>query len=217
MSGSQLWSPDPARIANSRMRGFIQRWYPEFGEVGQSEGVGVVSHGRNDNPRPAAIYPALHRLSIQKPARFWSAVADFCGLQLSRPPEEIVADFDRMPGTRWFEGATLNYAENLLETARPGPAIVFVDERGTRRELDNAELKARVAAVAAGLRAAGVGPGDRVAGILPNTPECIIAALGTASIGAVWSSCSPDFGASSLLDRLGQLAPKVLFGVDGYT
>jgi acetoacetyl-CoA synthetase len=121
-----------------------------------------------------------------------------------------------MPGARWFDGATLSFAANLLHPERDGPAIVFANERGERSELGWADLAQQVAGLAAGLRALGVGRGDRVAGLVANRPEAVVATLATASLGAVWSSCSPDFGPDAVLDRFGQIAPKVLFATDGY-
>jgi acetoacetyl-CoA synthetase len=195
MAEDPVWSPTRARIDNSNLKSFIARHAPRT---------------------QAGGYAALHRWSVAEPASFWSAVAEHCGLELSQEAECIVENFERMPGARWFQGARLNYAENLLETGVSGQALIFVNERGERRELPIVEVRHQVAAVAAALRDWGVGLGDRVAGVLPNTPECVVASLATASIGAVWSSCSPDFGSASLLDRLGQIEPKVLFGVDGY-
>jgi acetoacetyl-CoA synthetase len=121
-----------------------------------------------------------------------------------------------MPGARWFEGARLNFAENLLRCRDDRPAVIFWNESGARRQLSFAELFAEVSRVAGALRGAGVGARDRVAAWMPNIPETLIAMLATASIGAVWSSCSPDFGAKGVLDRFGQIQPKVLFTVDGY-
>ena len=121
-----------------------------------------------------------------------------------------------MPGARWFPGTRLNFAENLLRGPDREAALVFRNERGTRRELSWQELRSEVARIADGLRASGVGSGDRVAGYLPNVPEAVIAMLATASIGATWTSCSPDFGIHGVLDRFGQVAPKVLFTADGY-
>jgi acetoacetyl-CoA synthetase len=188
-----VWTPSAGRIASSRLHAFIEH----------------CAADRRD-------YAALHRWSVEEPAAFWSAVVDFCGLRSSTRATQVVEGFERMPGARWFPGATLNYAENLLVGDGRRPALVFVSEDGSRREQSLAELRDQVAALARSLEALGVAPGDRVAGILPNTPECVVAALATASLGAVWSSCSPDFGGASLLDRLRQIAPKVLFGVDGY-
>src|SRR6185312_1528335 len=121
-----------------------------------------------------------------------------------------------MPGARFFPSARLNFAENLLRFRDRQPAIVFRNDRGMRRELSYAELHEEVARLAAGLKEAGVGVGDRVAGFLPNMPEAAIAMLGAASLGAIWSSCSPDFGANGVLDRFGQIQPKVFFCADGY-
>ena len=188
-----VWTPSAGHIASCRLNAFIERCTADKRE-----------------------YATLHRWSIEQPAAFWSAVVDFCGMRLSARGETVVEGFERMPGARWFPGATLNYAENLLHGDGARSAVVFVGEDGERRELTLDELRQQVAAVAWALEAMGVEPGDRVAGVLPNTPECVVAALATASIGATWSSCSPDFGGASLLDRLRQISPKVLFGVDGY-
>ena len=193
MSADPIWSPSVARIENSQLHRFIERHVPDL-----------------------TAYADVHRWSIEEPEAFWSAVTEFCELNLARAPSSIVEGFEKMPGARWFVGASLNYAENLLSGDSERSAIVFVSENGERRELTLGKLRARVAAVAASLRSLGIGRGDCVAGILPNTPECVIAALATASIGATWSSCSPDFGLDGLIDRLGQIEPKVLFGVDAY-
>ena len=123
---------------------------------------------------------------------------------------------DKMPGARWFEGARLNFAENLLRRDDASPALIFAGEDGRRRELSWAGLQTEVRNLAAALKAEGVGVGDRVAGYLPNIPETIIAMLATTALGAIWSSASPDFGVEGVLDRFGQIEPKVLFAVDGY-
>ena len=120
------------------------------------------------------------------------------------------------PATRFFPGAQLNFAENLLRYRDACPALVFRNERGTRRELSYRQLYDEVLRVAAGLKAAGVDAGDRVAAFMPNIPETAIAMLATASLGAIWSSCSPEFGVGAVVDRFGQIAPKVLFTADGY-
>ena len=193
MPADPVWTPSAERIESTHLYRFIRRFAPD-----------------------CADYATLHRWSIENPEAFWGAVAEYCGLVLSTEPAAIVENFARMPGARWFVGAKLNYAENLLGGNPDRPAIVALNERGDRRELSLGELRAEVAAVAMALRSFGVVSGDRVAGILPNSAECIVAALATASIGALWSSCSPDFGSASLLDRLGQIEPKVLFGIDGY-
>src|ERR1700722_12535807 len=121
-----------------------------------------------------------------------------------------------MPGARFFSGARLNFAENLLRYEDAYPALVFRNERGARRELSYRQLHDEGARVADGLKAAGVVAGDRVAAFMPNLPETAIAMLATASLGAIWSSCSPDFGLGAVVDRFGQIAPKVLFAADGY-
>ena len=161
-------------------------------------------------------YAALHAWSVESPAEFWEAVWKFCGVRAETPYTAVARDLGHMPGTRWFEGCTLNFAANLLAPARSGSAIVFANEREDRFELSWDELRAQVASVAAALRSFGVGKGDRVAAFIANRPEAIVAMLATASLGAVWSSCSPDFGVDAVLDRFGQIEPKVLFATDGY-
>ncbi len=158
----------------------------------------------------------LWRWSVDHRGEFWDLVWRFAGVVGERGDGPPVADGDAMPGARWFPGARLNYAENLLRRADDAPAIIFLDERGERREISCADLRREVARAAAALRACGVVPGDRVAGCLPNIPEAVIAMLAAASLGAVWSSCSPDFGPGGILDRFGQIAPKVLLVADGY-
>ncbi len=161
-------------------------------------------------------YAALYEWSIDSPQGFWAAIWRFCEVKAAAPYDAVLRDAARMPGARWFEGARLNFAANMLEHEASGAALVFVNERGERMELSWAELRAQVASVAAHLRALGVRRGDRVAGYIANRPEAVIAMLATASVGAVWSSCSPDFGADAVLDRFGQIEPKVLFATDGY-
>ncbi len=161
-------------------------------------------------------YDALHAFSLADPTRFWSAVVERCGIRFHAPFHEVLEQPGDMTTARWFTGSRLNYAEHLLRAPDERLAIIFRGENGARRELRYDELRDAVAAVAAGLRASGVGPGDRVAGYLPNCPEAIIAMLAAASIGAVWTSCSPDFGVNGVVDRFGQVGPKVLFCADGY-
>jgi acetoacetyl-CoA synthetase len=161
-------------------------------------------------------YASLWQWSVDHPAAFWSAVFDFAGVIAERGPGPVLRNGDRMPGAAWFEGTRLNFAENLLRGAGNGAAIIARDERGRRREICWDELRAEVARVADGLRDEGVVAGDRVAGFMPNLPETIVAMLATTSLGATWSSCSPDFGIRGVIDRFGQIAPKVLFTADGY-
>ncbi|HEV3486250.1 MAG TPA: acetoacetate--CoA ligase, partial [Vicinamibacterales bacterium] len=162
-------------------------------------------------------FPRLRAWSAANPDKFWPVVWEFCGVRASRGWDEVLVDGDRMPGARWFTGARLNYAENLLRFRdHDRLAIVAAGEDGRRRRLTYAELHDQVARLAAALRADGVGVGDRVAGLLPNLPETIVAMLATTSIGAIWSSCSPDFGVQGVLDRFGQIEPRVLVAADGY-
>ncbi|MDH5175569.1 MAG: acetoacetate--CoA ligase [Gammaproteobacteria bacterium] len=190
------WVPTAARISAAR----ITRFH-----------AFARSHGAPDGD-----YDALWRWSVDQPAAFWAAVYDFCGVIGDRGDGPVLQHGDRMPGAWWFADTRLNFAENLLRGSGDGAAIIATDERGRRRQLSWNQLREEVARVAAGLRAAGVGPGDRVAGFLPNLPEAVIAMLAAASIGAAWSSCSPDFGIRGVLDRFGQIEPKVLFTADGY-
>jgi len=189
-----IWRPSTQRIANSNMQRFLRS---ESHRLGGDD------------------YAALYDWSIDEPAAFWGAFWDFCGIRSVSAYDSVVEDLHLMPGARWFEGATLNFADNLLKLEHEATAIVFHSERGDRLELSRAELRRQVASVANILRAHGVRPGDRVAGLLPNRPEAVVAMLASASLGAVWSSCSPDFGPSGVLDRFGQIKPKVLFATDG--
>jgi acetoacetyl-CoA synthetase len=164
-----------------------------------------------------ADYDALYRWSVEEPAAFWEALWEFCGVVGERGAGPALEDGDRMPGARWFPAARLNFAENLLARGPDAePALVFRNERGDRRELSWGELRAEVGRVAAGLARDGVTEGDVVAGFLPNLPEAIVAMLAAASLGAAWTSCSPDFGVAGVLDRFGQVKPKVVFTADGY-
>ncbi len=161
-------------------------------------------------------YAELYHWSVVDIRAFWDAVWDFCGVIASRRFDEVVDDPTRMPGARWFAGARLNFAENLLRYRDDRTAILFRGEDGRTGRLTYAELYNRTSALARALREAGVTAGDRVAGFMPNLPETVIAMLAATGIGAVWSSCSPDFGVRGVLDRFGQIAPKILFTADGY-
>lgn len=179
------------------------------------------------SPPLAAPYADWHRWSCENPADFWPSVWDFSavigdsGVVLG-DLNTVVAGFDRTAppdadsGPKWFSGARLNFAENLLRYRGQGTAIVSRDEAGNRRQMSRDQLAADVSRMAGALRALGVTPGDRVAGFLPNIPETVVAMLGAASIGAVWSSCSPDFGVAGVLDRFGQIEPRVLVASAGY-
>ena len=203
--GEILWQPDESHRVATQMSRYVS-WLE--GQVGQT----------------FSDYAALHRWSVSETGAFWNSVADFAGVRfqsLGKAPY-AAPPHGKMRGAQWFEGATLNYAENLLEGA-PGAtrdpsqvAVIGCAEGAPRRELSWGELKTSVARCAAGLRSLGVGPGDRVAGVIANSPEALIAMLATASIGAIWSSCSPDFGAAAVVDRLGQVGPKVVFYTEAY-
>ena len=191
-----LWTPSPERIGRARLTAFMR-------EAGRAHG------GRFSD------YEDLYRFSIDHPDRFWKSVWEFCGIR-GEMGERVVAGLDRMPGAQFFPDARLNFAENVLRRRDDSPALIFNGEGRRRRILTHAQLLDGVTRSAAALRRAGIEPGDRVAGYLPNLPETILAALGAAAVGAVWSSCSPDFGVPGVLDRFGQIEPRVLIGVDGY-
>jgi acetoacetyl-CoA synthetase len=192
-----IWTPSPERIAASNLTRFA-----EF--------------VRREHGAPAGDYAALWRWSVEDRERFWAALMQFAGIVYDPGTAPVVRNRDLMPGAVWFEDTRLNYAQNLLADDDDRAALVFVNERGLRRETSWVELRHEVARVAAGLRELGIGPGDRVAGFLPNLPEAIVAMLAATSLGAVWTSCSPDFGIAGVLDRFGQVAPRVLFTADGY-
>lgn len=192
-----LWQPSPERIARAAITEFAA-------DVGRAHGVDLPD------------YDALYDWSIAHPEAFWSHVWDFCGVIAETKGDRVLIDGDRMTAARFFPDARLNFAENLLRRRDDGVAIVFRGEDKVQRRLTFAELYDRVARLARALHAQGVVPGDRVAGYLPNMPETVIAMLATASIGAVWSSASPDFGVQGVLDRFGQIEPKILIAADGY-
>ena len=191
-----IWTPTPARIAAANLT--------RFAAFACARGA------------PPGDYDDLWHWSVEDSAAFWDALYHYCGVIADRGTGPVLSDGDRMPGARWFEGMRLNFAENLLRGSGPDAAIVAWDEAGRRRELSWDELREEVARVASGLREAGVVAGDRVAGFMPNLPETVVAMLAATSLGATWSSCSPDFGIRGVLDRFGQIAPKVLFTADGY-
>ena len=200
MTGEEpLWRPSEARVAASNMTAFMAEAARRAGRAFDS-------------------YDDLHAWSVTNVSAFWATVWDFVGMITSQPYEFVVDDPTRMPGAAWFGGARLNFAENLLRHRDDRPAIIFRDEttRESRR-LTHRELYEAVAHTAAGLRAAGVGRGDRVAGFMPNMPETVIAMLAAASLGAIWSSCSPEFGVKGVLDRFARIDPKVLFAADAYS
>ncbi len=193
-----LWTPTSEWCERAEMTRFM-RW------AGERRG------------HPFADYAELWRSSVEEVEEFWAGIWEFCGVRASRPYERVL-DSRKMPGARWFAGAELNYAENLLLRDRD-PGEVAVLHTSELRELDTltwGELSAQVAAAAGGLRVLGVRRGDRVVAYMPNIPETLIAFLAVASIGAIWSSAAPEFGARSVIDRFAQIEPKVLLAVDGY-
>ncbi len=194
---AQVWRPGPAQVAAANLTRFMQ----ELGRRGTA----------------VADYPELYAWSVAEPERFWSELARFAEVRADWGAGPVLADAGQMPGARFFPNARLNFAQNLLRHRDQQPALIFRNERGQRVELSFATLYEAVARVSAWLAACGVGRGDRVAAVLPNIPEACIAMLATAARGAIWSSCSPDFGIDALQERFGQITPKVLFAADGYS
>ncbi len=192
-----LWKPAPQRVERANMTRFIRF-------VNDRQGTDFHD------------YAALYQWSIDSRAEFWSAVWDFGGIKASKPAEQVLTGGDKMPGAKWFVGSELNFAENLLRYNDDKTALVFCNEVGHNRSLTYAQLNTAVRRLAASLRALGVQKGDRVVGFIPNMPETIAAMLAATSIGAIWSSCSPDFGFQGVMDRFGQIQPKVMFCADGY-
>ena len=161
-------------------------------------------------------YADFYRWSLERPEEFWADTWDFCGVRASRKGATVLVDGDKMPGARWFPEARLNIAENLMRRGDRGDAFVFWDESGLRRRVSYADLYSDVSRAVQALAALGVRSGERVAAFIPNMPEAGMLALAALSQGIVWSSCSPDFGAEGVLERFGQIEPKVLFCADGY-
>jgi acetoacetyl-CoA synthetase len=203
--GDVLWQPGPEEIERARITAY-RRW------LASDRGIAL---GGDDGP---AAYRELHQWSVTEPGPFWDSLWDYFGILGERGDGPVLSG-GTMPDITWFPGATLNYAQNALRTAATDPARIAViarDEAGGQSALSYGELAAEVARVATGLRALGVTKGDRVAAYLPNIPAAIIGLLATASLGAVWSSCSPDFGPASVIDRFAQITPKVLLTVERY-
>jgi acetoacetyl-CoA synthetase len=212
--GATLWEPDAKTIEDARMSRYM-RWLARRGQ-----GPAAGGPAADVRTKPAAAYQALWEWSVEQPGEFWTSIWDYFEVLGDRGGDGARALIgDTMPDVHWFPGATLNYAQNALRTAWTDPgrtAIAFSSERGGGGSLSYAELAAQVARVAAGLRSLGVGRGDRVVALLPNIPEAVIGLLATASIGAIWSSCSPDFGTRSVVERFAQIEPTVLIAADGY-
>ena len=192
-----LWTPSAERIAATRMdafRHFVNR--------------------RHSLSLPD--YPALHAWSVAQREAFWQAIVEFFEVRLSQQPSRVLEEGPAMPSARWFPGASLNFAEQLLRRRDDHPALVAIGEDGSREQLSYAELAAHVAGLQRSLEAAGVGIGDRVAAFMPNTWQTLVGMLAATSLGATWSSCSPDFGTQGVIDRFGQIEPKVLIAAAGY-
>ena len=190
-----LWRPDPQK------------------KTKMEELTGIINHNHGQK---VSSYEQLHDWSVNNIPEFWEEVWNYCGIVHSEPYTEVVDNIKTMPGAKWFRGAKLNFAENLLRFRDDRVAIKFKSEDKSVRELTYLELFQEVEKISHYLRELGVQKGDRVVGFLPNVPEAVVAMLATSSIGAVWSSCSPDFGIKGVLDRFSQIEPKVIFSADGY-
>jgi acetoacetyl-CoA synthetase len=175
-----------------------------------------ITHVNQAHSRTFTDYQGLYEWSINHPELFWPSLCDFFGLTFDTPPHEIVNDYQDLLDARWFSGARFNFAQKLLSRRDEHVALICINENNDKQTISFNQLYIKVAECAAGLKAAGVKTGDRVAAVLPNTAYAIIAMLATTSLGAIWSSCSPDFGAQAIVDRLGQIEPKVLFICDGH-
>jgi acetoacetyl-CoA synthetase len=197
MSEKPLWTPSAERVAGTQVVAFMR-------EANRRHGTAIQT------------YAELHQWSVRHSAEFWSLLWDFCGV-LGDKGKVVLADGDRMPGAQFFPEAKLNFAENLLKHAgRDGDAIVFRGEDKAQTRMTWAELAALVSRMQQALKGAGVKEGDRVAAMMPNLPETLAMMLAVTSLGAIWSSCSPDFGERGVLDRFGQIEPKVFVACDGY-
>jgi len=192
-----VWTPSPERKARANLAAFSD--------------LVATRHGQRFTD-----YPSLYDWSVREPAQFWTAIWDFCGVVAQTRGERALIDADRMPGAKWFPDARLNFAENMLRRRDDHPAMVFRGENKIRRELTYRDVYDEVSRLSQALRGLGIQPGDRVAAVVSNMPEAIIGMLAASSVGAIWSSCSPDFGVQGILDRFGQIEPKVLLTVDGY-
>ena len=193
-----LWIPSEDRVREANLTKFLAF-------VNQKYGLKIKS------------YPVLHRWSVDKASDFWSAVWEFTGVISSRRFDKVVDDLSKFPGAKWFPGARLNFAENLLRHRNERVALVSRSEEGRVSQTTYSSLYQRVGSIGNALRKIGVVPGDRVAGYMPNLEETAVAMLAATSIGAVWACCGAELGAAAVLDRLGQIEPKVLFTADGYT
>jgi len=192
-----LWKPSEERVKSTNMYRFMN----------------VINETYNQH---FSEYAPLYQWSIENIPDFWASVWDFFEIKASKLYDQVIDEVDKMPGAEWFSGARLNFAENLLRYKDDRTALIFRGEDQVSRRMTYAELYTETARVVNAFRDVGIQPGDRVAGFMPNMPETVIAMLAAASIGATWSSCSPDFGIKGVLDRFGQIEPKILFTTDGY-
>ncbi|WP_085678012.1 MULTISPECIES: acetoacetate--CoA ligase [unclassified Pseudomonas] len=192
-----LWRPSTAQIEASRMDAFRRRVNLRY------------NLQLND-------YAALHRWSIEQRAAFWQTLADYFQVAWHTPPSQVLSEGAQMPEARWFSGATLNFAEHLLRRRDDRPALVSVREDGQRVVFTHAQLAAEVAGLQKAFKAAGIEPGDRIAAVMPNTWQTLVAMLACSSLGAVWSTSSPEFGLHGIIDRFGQIEPKLLLVCAGY-
>jgi acetoacetyl-CoA synthetase len=197
MMAKLLWKPSEERIKSTNLFRFMN----------------IINEKYNQN---FSEYEPLYQWSIENIPDFWANVWEFAKIKSSMPYDQVVDDVRKMPGAKWFSGARLNFAENLLRYRDDQTALIFKGEDRVDKRMTYSELYDEVASVARSLMLAGVQTGDRVVGFMPNMPETIVAMLAAASMGATWSSCSPDFGIKGVLDRFGQIKPKVLFTADGY-
>ena len=194
---SPIWSPSPQAIESAQMTQFAR-------------GIARKYHLEDHS------YPAFYQWTVDHPEEFWTEIWDFCGVIASRKGSTVLVDGDRMPGAKWYPDARLNLAENLLKRGDQGDAFVFWDERGFQRRVSYSSLTSDVSRAQQALKQLGLRPGDRAAAFIPNMPETGMLALAALADGIVWSSCSPDFGTSGVLDRFSQIEPKILFVADGY-
>ena len=197
MNNKIIWEPSKEHEENSQMYEFLNHIFEKYGLANNE-------------------YNTIRKWSVENIPDFWAEIWDYCDIKYSKNYDQVVDDPKKMPGAKWFAGARLNFAENLLRRKDDHKAIIFRGEASVKRELTYAELYEQVRRAAAGLRKIGIVKNDRVAAFMPNMPETIIMMLATASIGACWSSTSPDFGIKGVFDRFSQIEPKVILAADGY-
>jgi len=191
-------------------------WEPSRDAVENAQITQFARHCARRHRAEFDDYAAFHRWSVEQPESFWGELWDWCGVIASKKGTTILVDGERMPGAKWFPEARLNFAQNLLRRGDRGDALVFWDETGFRRRISYSELTSDVSRASQALKQLGLRAGDRAAAFVPNMPETVTCALAALSQGMVWTSCSPDFGVEGVLERFGQVEPKVLFCADGY-